>query len=222
MRDNSWKAAGGGSSGRWQNEKAASGGADVVDAKDVAVRRRRPRGRACGQGSNRELADPAAADHHSDRARRQPRHGLAHARQQADRTFRPTRGRREHHPGRRHRRQPDGVQVGAGRAHIGDADRRLHHPGGGDEIAALRPGPRFCLRDQRRCLSHVPAGRAELADNKLPGPDRSGSRRARQGELRHHRRRQRLSPARKMDREPRRRRDDGGALSRIACRPSPT
>src|SRR6185503_9219380 len=89
MRDNSLEAAGSGSSGRWQKIKikAAAGGADVVDAKEISVRRRRPRGRACGQGSNRELADPSIADHHSDCARRQPRHGLTHARQQADRTF---------------------------------------------------------------------------------------------------------------------------------------
>ena len=48
--------------------------------------------------------------------------------------------------------------------------------------------------------------------------DRSGARRARQSDVRHHRRRQRLSLARKMDREPRRRRDDSGAVSRVgAC-----
>ena len=65
----------------------------------IAVRRRRPRGRACGQGANRELADASVADHHSDRSRRQSGHRGAHARQQADRTFRPTGDRREHHPG---------------------------------------------------------------------------------------------------------------------------
>src|SRR6188768_3856912 len=91
MRDNSWKAVGGSASGALAKEKTAAGGADVVDAKEVSAQRRRPRGRACGQGSNRELAYPAAADHHSDRARRQPGHGVAHARQQADRTFRSTR-----------------------------------------------------------------------------------------------------------------------------------
>src|SRR4051812_1258276 len=48
--------------GALAKQKAAAGGADVVDAKEISVRRRRPRGRACGQGSNRELADPAAAD----------------------------------------------------------------------------------------------------------------------------------------------------------------
>ena len=47
-------------------------------------------------------------------------------------------------------------------------------------------------------------------------------RRAGQGELRDHRRRQRLSPARKMDREPRRRRDGRRPLSGIGRQPSPT
>ena len=42
--------------------------------------------------------------------------------------------------------------------------------------------------------------------SELQGPDRPGEGRARQGQLRDHRRRQRLSPARQMDREPRRRR----------------
>src|SRR6478672_3158038 len=212
--------AGSSVSRRWAKQSCRIGRsrADVADAKDVAAWRRRLRGRGARHGANRELAGAATADHHSDRARRQSRHRGAYARQQADRTFRPTGDRRERHPGRRHRRQPDGVEVGAGRIHIGNADRRVHHAGGGDESAALRSGPRFCLRDQRRHLSDVPAGRSRLADQELQGADRSRSCRTRQGELRHHRRRQRVSPARQMDREPRRRRDDGGAVSRIGAR----
>ena len=136
--------------------------ADVADAKDVAAWRRRLRGRGARHGANRELAGATAADHHSDRSRRQSGYRGAYARQQADGAVRPTGDRRERHPGRRHRRQPDGVEVGAGRIHIGNADRRVHHAGGGDESAALRPGPRFCLRDQRRHLSDVPAGRSRL------------------------------------------------------------
>jgi len=53
MRDNSLKAAGGGSSGALAKQKAAAGGAYVVDAAGVALGGRCSTGRAPGQGSNR-------------------------------------------------------------------------------------------------------------------------------------------------------------------------
>ena len=66
----------------------------------------------------------------------------------------------ERDPGRGHGRHQMVAKSAPDGGYLGDADRRLHHPGGGDEEFALRPRPRFRLRDQRRRLSDVPAGRA--------------------------------------------------------------
>ena len=53
-----------------------------------------------------------------------------------------------------------------------DADRRLHHAGRGDEVAAVRSGQRLFVRHDRRRLSDVPAGRTQFADCE---PSRSSS-----------------------------------------------
>src|SRR5262245_45307848 len=201
--------------GSFPQNKTGRGGRktpDVADAKDASVWRR-----GCGgfarRRPDRDLASTPAAHHHSHRRRRQPGPSGPHHGQQAHRTLRPAGGGRERDPGRGHGRQPDGREVRAGRPHLGDADRRLYDAGGGDEDLALRSRARFCLRDQRRRLPDVSAGRAELADHKLQGPDRARPRCARESQLRHHRRRQRLSLARQVDRESRRHRDGGCAVS---------
>ena len=71
-------------------------------------------------------------------------------------------------------------------------------------------------------LSDVSAGRAEFADRELQGFGRPRQARTRQGQLRDHRQRQRLSLAREMDREPGRHRTGRHSLPRIGRRPSPT
>ena len=114
---------------------------DVVDAKDASarpprLRRFRPAAAQTGTWPTRPLRIiiPTAPGGSPDMVARTLGAKLTERLGQPVIVESVTHGHR--HPGQQH-----GVEVGAGRAHLCDADRRLHHPGGGGEDAALPPGP---------------------------------------------------------------------------------
>ena len=124
----------------------------------------------------------------------------------------------EHDHRRRRCRPAARREVGAGRLYAGDADRRLCDPGRGAEEPAIRAAQGFRLHHLGGALSDGLFGAAGFADQELQGHDRARQGRSRQGQLRHRRRRQRLSSARQVDRQCRGRRDERGAVSRHGAR----